>query len=83
MARIGSSESVNGWFFVVSVLITGGAGCPYELARRHGLHMGIDVGFSEEGTTGVRGVEEYVDVEGEAHDSPATRRLASGSSMAA
>jgi len=30
-------------------IITGGVGVRYELAKKQGLHMGCDVGFSEEG----------------------------------
>jgi hypothetical protein len=30
-------------------IVTGGLGIRYELARKQGLHMGVDVGFSEEG----------------------------------
>ena len=29
--------------------VTGGLGIRYLLARKHGIHMGVDVGFSEEG----------------------------------
>jgi hypothetical protein len=33
-----------------TAVVAGGPGFRYELARQHGIHMGIDVGFSRETT---------------------------------
>ncbi len=32
-------------------LVTGGAGFGYEIARKYGLHMGIDVAFGPDSST--------------------------------
>jgi len=48
----GVGAAANDWgdFDSDDLIFAGGAGVRYELARRYGLHMGIDVGFSEEDT---------------------------------
>ena len=33
----------------MSTLVTGGTGFRYELARKYGLHMGVDVAFGPDG----------------------------------
>lgn len=48
----GVGASADSWSKIGSddVIFAGGVGFRYELARRYGLHMGVDVGLSEDDT---------------------------------
>lgn len=49
----GTARTDSGFLEGSESVLTGGGGFRYELARRYDLHMGIDLGFSNEGDSAI------------------------------